>query len=205
MFSQFLVGETEEGLSLNSLVPCSIALPERFGGARIAISGSYPLRPQAEIRFEAASEKPLSLEFRAPWGSRWKAVYLNGTQMDPDTTDRGYYRIKRSWEPGDTLRVEFDYSLKSHFQLGEEKKNWVAFTFGPMALAQELRSGTRAIEPFADRDGDSMEAQSLLERLPSAQEDSTPCFGVKGAAIELVPYFLAGNAAVGLRSYFRCR
>ncbi len=147
MFSHYLIGEIEGGISLTGLVPCSAVLPESCGGASIRVTGNYPITPNVEIRFEDADGKEFSLEFRDPADSRLVSARINGQVVTPSKNGRGYYQIGRAWKTGDSLALEFEYLLKSHVETPEDGQSWVAFTYGPWARADDRnrRSSRRAL------------------------------------------------------------
>ena len=68
MFTRYLVGEVEGGIAFTSLVPCSAVLPDSLGGARITVTGDYPVSSNATVRFEEPDGREFALEFRDPSG-----------------------------------------------------------------------------------------------------------------------------------------
>jgi len=93
MFSRYLIGEVDGGVSLASLVPCSAILPEAFGKAKIKVTGNYPFSPRVGIRFEKAHDKNFALEFRDPGDARLTSARINGEDIALSKNDRGFYRI----------------------------------------------------------------------------------------------------------------
>jgi DUF1680 family protein len=200
MFSQFLVGEMEAGITLSSLVPASVSLPSKFGNAHITITGGFPLKPRMDVRFDAASDKTFPIYFRTPAGARLKWVQVNGKTVAPSATDRGFQQITRQWKEGDTVAVVLEYLLDSQILFGRDGKKWIAFTYGPWALAQEIRDGLPLEGPFKGLDVQSTDPLSLLE--PIDELDAEPRVRIKDTAITLVPYYMAGSKTTGTRTYF---
>ena len=202
MFSHYLIGEADGGVSLTSLVPCSAILPEAFGKAKIKVTGNYPFSPRVGIRFEKADGKNFVLEFRDPGDARLKSARINGEDIALSRNKRGFYRIPRAWKTGDEIAVEFEYLLKSHIETPKGGRRWVAFTYGPWALAQEIRKGDTAIEPFAGKDVQSKAASQWLEPYP-ARRTAVPRFRIKNTKILLEPFYSAGSKKTGPRTYFK--
>jgi DUF1680 family protein len=200
MFSQYLVGEMEDGIALSSLVPGSISLPSKFGQAHIAITGGFPLKPRMEIRFDAANDKTFPISFRIPRGTRLKSVQVNGRTVAPSVTDRGFQQVTRKWKKRDTVAVAFEYLLDSQIQFGQDGKKWIAFTYGPWALAQEIKDDLPLEEPFKGLDVQSIDPLSLL--WPIEGPEAEPGVRIKGTGITLIPYYMAGSKTTGSRTYF---
>ena len=80
-------------------------------------------------------------------------------------------------------------------------KKWVAFTYGPWALAQETKPGVALTQPLAGKDIPSKPASQWLEPCPD-QQGGAPKFRIKGSKILLKPYYSAGSTETGTRTYF---
>ena len=103
--------------------------------------------------------------------------------------------MRRRWGRGDVLAVEAEFELKMHVQDGERGQRWVAFTQGPIALAQKV-SSIPDDEPFAGRRPD--EAEAML-----VQSENGSC-RIAGTGITLIPYHLTCTDESGPKTYFRC-
>jgi uncharacterized protein len=201
MFSHYRIGEWDSGISLASLVPGSAILPASFGQAKIRITGNYPFNSKIGIRFEEAGAKRFALEFRDPGAARLTCARINGAAIALSKNQRGFYPISRAWKRGDEITLEFTYQLQCHLETPKPDQRWVAFSYGPWALAQTIDKDTVLTEPFIGKDLQSKAAAEWLEALPS-QEDATS-FRIKNTQIRLGPYYCAGSRDTGPRSYFR--
>lgn len=202
VFARHLIGEADGALSLASLVPCRAELSETFGRAKIRIEGSYPVAPSAVIRFEEAPGKTFPVEFRAPAGAQVAEVRINGKSVEAVPNGRGFHRVSRSWKTGDEITVKFAYLLASHIEQPKKGSDWVAFTYGPWALASQTKQGTAFNKPFAGKDVSAQPATHWLEPAP-AGPNGLPHFRIKGTAIVLEPYFAIGSLETGPQTYFR--
>jgi DUF1680 family protein len=202
VFSRYLIGEVEGGVSLASLVPCLAVLPEAFGKARIMVTGDYPINPRIQIRFEEADDKNFVLEFRDPGDARLTCARINGEDIALSENDRGFYRLRRAWKTGDEIAIDFEYLLKSHIETPKDGQRWVAFTYGPWALAQKQEKGAAVAEPFVGKDVSSQAASEWLEPYLT-QESAVPRFRIKSTKILLGPFYRTGSKETGPRTYFK--
>jgi hypothetical protein len=129
-----------------------------------------------------------------------ESVQVNGKTVVPSATDRGFQQVTRQWKKRDTVAVAFEYLLDSQIQFGQDGKKWIAFTYGPWALAQEIKDGLPLEEPFKGLDAQSIDPLSLL--WPIEESDAEPGVRIKGTGITLVPYYMAGSKTTGSRTYF---
>ncbi|HUV08417.1 MAG TPA: beta-L-arabinofuranosidase domain-containing protein, partial [Spirochaetia bacterium] len=178
MFSRHLVGEVDGAVSFAYPVPGSAVLPEKFGCAKIKVTGNYPVSPRIGIWFEQASGKEFAVEFRDPDGARLISARVNGRDLALSRNDRGFYRLSQSWKSGDEIAVDFEFLLKSHTELSKDGQKWVAFTYGPWALAQKTDKGTAIAEPLIGKDLTSQAASEWLEPCP-IQDGGTPKFRIR--------------------------
>jgi len=196
MFAHYLAGEMDDGIVLSSLVPGHVTLPSSIGKGRLTITGDFPLKPSAEIRLDRVSGKPFSLSFRTPAGTRLESISVNGDSVVSKATDRGFHQVTRAWEKGDVLAVNLEYLPGSHVQTAKDGEKWVAFTYGPWALAQEIHDGSELAEPIRN-----LEELQAIAGSPEEQSDM-PRLTIKGTEIELIPYYAAGSKTTGSRTYF---
>jgi len=202
MFSHYLIREVDGVVSFASLVPCSVTLSEAFGRAQIKVTGNYPVSPSSGIRFEQADGKEFALEFRDPYGARLASVRINGKDVVFNKTDRGFYQISQSWKTDDEIAIAFEYRLESHVERPKDGKKWVAFTYGPWALAKEMNKGAAFTQPFLGKYIPSKAASKWLEPCP-AREGDMPTFRIKDTEVVLKPFFSAGSLETGPHTYFR--
>lgn len=202
MFSHYLIGEVDGAVSLASLVPCTATLSEAFGQAQIKVTGNYPVSPSIGICFEQADGKEFAVEFRNPCGARLASVRINGKDIVVTKNGRGFYRLSRAWKTGDEIAIEFEYLLKSHIETPKGGQRWVAFTYGPWALAQKIDEGVAVDEPFFGKDVPSRVASEWLEPYPT-QEGAVLRFRIKSTKILLGPFYCTGSKKTGPRTYFK--
>ena len=177
-------------------------MTESLGGAKIKVTGNYPLGPNIKIRFDEAGGEEFALEFRDPTDSKLKATRINGRDIALSKNDRGYYRLVRAWKTGDEIAIEYEYLLGTHIVTPKDDPVWVAFTYGPWALAQTTGEGVAVAEPFVGKVVRSTAASQWLE--PHApHKNAAPRFRIKNTEILLGPFYSAGSKETGTRTYFK--
>ena len=195
MIAGHLVGEIDGHLSIGTLAPCTVALGGAFGGGTLVVDSDFPADPTTEIRFQGVSPGTYTCEFRLPAGTALSGVRVNGSSMEVTVNDRGFHELRRRWDSGDVLAIEAEYELNLHVQDGERGQQWVAFTRGPIALAQQI-SSIPDDEPFDGRRSD--------EALGMLAESEHGTFRIDGTGITLMPYLLTCSEDSGPKTYFRC-
>jgi DUF1680 family protein len=200
MFSAHRVGAYDNGVSINQFSPAVIALPDEFGGGQLTISGNFPYNGTTRIMVETNEAKSFPLEFRLPYGTSLKEVKQNGKKTEIQRNKRGYYRLKNMVNKGDVIAVDLDYQLKLHAQEGEGGKIWIAFSYGPITLAQKITANPGE-EPFVNSKLPVNKPEEILSMITPVDERNMH-FAIKNTGIILVPYFHTGSRISGPRTYF---
>ncbi len=131
-----------------------------------------------------------------------ESVTINGEKVRPEESDNGFYMLKRKWKTGDKVEVSFKYLVRSHIELPETGKKWVAFSYGPWALSRKWGKGTDAQEPFLGKSLSESELLSTIE-LAASGKGGLPELRIKGSGIELEPYFATAGHESGAQTYFQ--
>jgi DUF1680 family protein len=204
MFSGHLAGIVDNNLSINSLAPASIDLTKQFGGGVLKIESNFPYGSSAEIVFKIDRTKEYTVEFRLPVGTFLNHVKINGEMSEAVGNSRGFFELTRRWGKGDVLSIEMDYKLELHVQDGEGSQQWIAFTYGPVALAQEIAE-LPGEEPFNGLNLSLDEPEKILSMLiKSNSTDSQIIFTIKDSGINLIPFYMAGaTRESGPITYFK--
>ena len=129
-----------------------------------------------------------------------KEVLLNGKPVTPAVKKNGFYELTKEWKTGDMVSISGEYLFDHKIRSGQDGKNWIAFSYGPWALAQEIDSDSIVEEPFKNLDLRSIDSRSILSF--SQGVSTKPEVRVKSTNIVLIPYYLAGSKTTGSRTYF---
>ena len=113
-----------------------------------------------------------------------------------------FFELTRKWNKGDVLAIDMEYKLELHVQNGEEGQKWIAFTYGPFALAQKITE-MPAKEPFSSLGLSLDEPGKILNLLIQSESGGSSVFTIKDTGIILMPYYQTGTRESGSRTYFR--
>jgi uncharacterized protein len=189
MYARHLVGTAGGVVTINTYLP----LGGEIEGAEpegISIAGNYPFENRATLAFDLDSEAEFAVDFVRPSGVNALQVSIDGEMQELTTTPAGHFRLQRTWQPDETVELEFDYAVTPHQHMGRDGANWVTFTYGPLALAQEAEA------PESEVAGVSMEL------VPLPEHPVSPAFQVAGSEITLIPYYLAGATGKPVQTLF---
>ncbi len=199
MYSSHLGGVVKANLSINTLSPTTIALSSQFGGGSVKIDGGFPLAQSSKITFNPQQVKEFTAEFRMPSNTSILQVTVNEKKVEVKQNDRGFFEYRQTWKKGDVMTIQYEYELKAHLQEGEAGKKWVAFTYGPIALAQKITEMPDA-EPFYDL---AFKGPLDIAAMLSRSSNSGMEFNIKGTGITLIPYYKTGSKKSGPKTYFK--
>lgn len=194
MLASRLVGEIDGHLSIATLAPCKATLGDAFGGGTLTVEGDFPADPTTEIRFEPLTPRTYTCEFRLAAGVVLHQVRVNGETAPVSLNRRGFYELRRRWRSGDVLAIEAESEIRMHTQIGEHGHRWIAFTKGPIALAQQITAFPDD-EPFDGHHPE--EAMAMLATWNGS-------IRIGDTHIDLVPYHQTCTDDSGPRTYFRC-
>lgn len=216
MYSNNLAGAINGVLSINTLFPARIKLSNEFGGGNLEISGNFPYANKTTFNLNVDFKKKFKVEFRMPANTSLNSVLVNNKQVKFIRNQRGKYEINGSWKKGDMIEINYQFNLKVHEEIGEEGKRWVAFSYGPLALAEKLNSkndfsidrdqfnrtvGSKLVRPEPFININAKNKNVLLDKLIPI-EGSQSRFKIAESDIELMPYYKTASNYSGPRTYF---
>jgi uncharacterized protein len=230
LYARHLICVAKQRLIVNSYMPTVVSLEGASGlSGRVVIEGNYPFKPECALRMELPSPATFSVDFRLPAGASTMKIKINGVAQKLEQSVPGFFRAEREWKSGDHIALEFDFPLRAHFQTASDGVRWVAFRWGPLALAQSVIKQTDHPQNVLTIEQESEDGNLWLERerhteasLPSdnateeldtnrasdvASTNSVmPSWRLKTPRkIILVPYFQAGAKGGGVRTMFPTR
>ena len=138
MIGDWAVLRNSAGVFLNYYGPGSIRLPARRGlRLELVQETRYPLEPRLRLLVNPSSPAEFTLHLRIPGWSVHTHLSLNGEAL-PEPTPGEYLALKRLWQPGDCLEIEFDFNPR--FWKGErECEGMTSIYRGPLLLALDQR------------------------------------------------------------------
>jgi DUF1680 family protein len=202
MFSNQIAGKINDRLCINYFSPATITLDNSFGGGNMEIKSNFPIASTADIILGINEPKKFAVEFRIPYGTSLTAVTINKKPVNPVKNSRGYYEINRKWKKDDRISVNLNYKLQVNIQRGENNKSWIAFSYGPLALAQKI-TAKDVEEPFKLTKANAGNINEILSLVSlDHRNDSNVVFRIANSDIKLIPYYLAGSRTSGPKTYF---
>jgi uncharacterized protein len=199
MYAANMLGTAKGRLVINSLSPFTGSLGNSFGEGHVTVKSQFPYAKTATIQFSDNKKKKFDCEIRMPMNTNCKRITLNGKEISITLNEQGNPVISNSWKNGDVLTVEMEFLLKAHVTKGDSDKSWVAFTYGPVVLAQKREKDAPQEEPFL---GKSMELPTLGGMLTQSADDTID-FAVKDSKVALIPYVDAMIDNMTIVTYFK--
>lgn len=139
LISDWAVLQTPGAVTLNWYGPGAITVP--LGGAAGSLTleqeTEYPRENRVRLKVGLKAPAKFALRLRIPHWSKQTRLQLNG--MTASGVDGGrYLMLERTWTPGDTITLEFDFALQ--FWAGErEYAGKVSVYRGPLLLTYDRR------------------------------------------------------------------
>ena len=65
---------------------------------------------------------------------------INNVEINSKKNDRRQFEVKRYLGKNNQINITYSFQLKAHIQSGELDQNWLAYTYGPITLAEKLNS-----------------------------------------------------------------
>ena len=118
-----------QGPVVNFYEPAQATLPLDAGRTvALKLQGDYPRVGTVDLRVDPQAAAEFTLSLRIPaWSTRTK-VEVAGKPVD-QVTPGSYLRLRRMWQPGDTVRLSFDFATRAVRDPG--KSNRIALVRGP--------------------------------------------------------------------------
>ena len=116
-------------LWVNMYVPSTLHWSE---GPTLSQSGNFPFSPQVTITIDEAAGGEHTINLFVPSWAEKVTVSVNGKDMGA-TTPMSYKQLRRVWQPGDSIVLDFTYDF--HFKPVPGDEHTLAFFYGPMLLA----------------------------------------------------------------------
>lgn len=134
MLPRLTWGTLGEGIAVNLYVSGKAVLPAKGGDVSLESSTSYPLDGAVSLTVRPAKTARFPVYLRVPsWTKKFTAVVDGKTFTGEPGT---YLAIDRSWDPGDTVKIDIDVTTRL-ISGGPSYPYNVAVARGPQVLALE--------------------------------------------------------------------
>lgn len=138
MISDWALMEASGNVVLNWYGPGSITVPLPSGNVlTLEMQTDYPRNGRVRLRIGLRKSETFSLKLRIPHWSQKTRGHVNGRVVE-GVRPAQYLDLTRKWKRGDTIDIEFDFSLR--FWVGEKEcANQVSIYRGPLLLTYDRR------------------------------------------------------------------
>lgn len=145
LISDWALLHGEGGVYLNWYGLCTLSTPlGKDNKLTLRQETDYPREDNVLIKVELTKPQAIEMSLRIPHWSKNTTVKVNGESVK-NVRPGNYARLQRQWQTGDTIQIEFDFSL--HYWVGEKEcKDTVSIYRGPILLTYDRRFN-EAIDP----------------------------------------------------------
>jgi uncharacterized protein len=140
------------GLVATLYGPCTVATTVEGVSVRMEEHTLYPFDNIVECTVYPEREHEFPLYFRNPLWSRGTRITAAGVRIE---RNGDYWRLRKRWKTGDTIRLEFKPQLEQIHAVNQE----IALRYGPLLFAQPLASNQKISKRYSydpDRFKDSV-------------------------------------------------
>jgi uncharacterized protein len=105
----YLATTADNAIYLHHFTEARLTANLNDGAFTVTVSTGYPWSGQVRLTVERAPEGTAGLALRIPdWADDSTTAKVNGQPHASELDGRGYLVIRRQWQPGDVLSVDFD-------------------------------------------------------------------------------------------------
>lgn len=162
MISDWAVMTSGDDVILNWYGPSTITVPMPGGNSvKLVQTTDYPKSNRVVLSIEPTKRARFALKLRIPNWSRATQVRVN-QQSVAKVASGSYLALNRSWEKGDTIEIEFDFSYR--FWTGEKEcAGKVSVYRGPILLTYDRRFNEMDPDQIPSLDATELANGKLVE------------------------------------------
>lgn len=187
-------------LRLNHLSPATVKLDADLSDGPMEVASPFPDPGKVVVSFPKGLKRRTLLRFRIPENASVEKLRLNGARVDARADAKGYHSVSLPAGKKGVLEMEVSFSLRAMRHEVAAGKRWMAFMYGPVALARrsskpdELGGILSSVAAAAS----SSDPASVLKRQP----DGSFLLGGEKDGLVLEPYHRVSAMGTGPRTYF---
>ncbi len=139
-FALSAIMRSEDGLAVQSLVPCEAQLSINGVMTKVRVCSEYPFRDEAVIEVTTQGPVEWELAVRIPG-------FADGAQIDGEKVETGtYVRLRRLWENTVRIRVKMEFEAR----LVDRPHGAKAAVRGPLVFSLPIRAEIHRLEYVRD-------------------------------------------------------
>ncbi|HXW81418.1 MAG TPA: beta-L-arabinofuranosidase domain-containing protein [Acidimicrobiales bacterium] len=163
----YVATRTPDGVQLHQFMPAVVQVGKPGGWWRARVETGYPYEGVLLVRVAEAPEGPMDLAIRAPSWAGDVQAHVSGSALPGEPGPDGYLHLRRRWEAGDELRVEFPVHARVT-RAGtrvDAVRGCFALERGPLVYCFETLEDRQVTEaaPVAGLDGMFATAEHVVE------------------------------------------
>lgn len=130
-YAEYIYFHDDDGLFVNLFVPSRARWAEK--GLVLEQETRFPEEPRTRLIVRLGQPTELTLRIRHPWWAR-EAIHVrvNGEPLPVESTPSSFVNIRRLWQDGDQVTVEFPMRL--YYEAMPDNPRMIAFLYGPIVL-----------------------------------------------------------------------
>jgi DUF1680 family protein len=134
-YGDSIYSHNDETLWVNLFIPSELDWKQQ--GVTIRQETNFPNDDTMNFAIQAKAAKKFTMKIRVPyWATSGVSVWVNGREEQIQAKPQSYLALSRTWQDGDTVKVQLPMSL--HLHSARDDENMVVVMYGPLTLAGEL-------------------------------------------------------------------
>ena len=134
-YADTIYSHNDNTLWVNLFIPSLLDWKEQ--GVTIRQETNFPNDDTMNFAIATKGAKKFTMKIRVPyWATGGVSVSINGQKEEIQAKPQSYLALSRTWQDGDTVKVQLPMSL--HLRRARDDENMVVVMYGPLVLAGEL-------------------------------------------------------------------
>jgi len=166
--SQMWMQDPQGGLVAALYGPGSLQTRAGAGQTPITINAEtrYPFEQAVTFTFQPEKAAAFAFSVRIPAWCRVASLILNGQALDANLVAGSFFRLERTWQAGDVLRLELPFELA----LDHWPRGGISLTYGPLTLAlpvptqAEIETHNSTVQQRRDTLGETYQPRPTVEK-----------------------------------------
>jgi len=125
---------SQDGIYVNLFVPSRVSWMQNNSQCKLTQTTDYPRSATTQLAFAMPRPETFTVYVRIPaWAGAKTSVAVNGRRSETAVEPGKFLPLRRTWNDGDRVEIEFEMPLRLE-SVDNENRNNVALVRGPLAL-----------------------------------------------------------------------
>jgi len=126
--------KSQDGIYVNLFVPSRVSWIQGNSQCKLTQTTDYPHAGTTQLAFTMPRPETFTVYVRIPaWAGAKTSVAVNGRRAETAVEPGKFMPLRRTWNDGDRVEIEFEMPLRLE-SVDNENRNNVALVRGPLAL-----------------------------------------------------------------------